>query len=171
MGARFNLFDGMLLVAGLAIGLYLARDFFRVTDGFQRPSGSREPAVILALSHVLYGVTLAALFVQLRRLHPPIWREGRRPGLAGCLAVVVGSAFQFVQAYAINQRSSRIGLTFLAVTVTRPAVLAGAIAAAWLALIVSGRWRPAAAWPDRLGRSVGAAWLLLCFASWLSFFW
>ena len=43
--------------------------------------------------------------------------------------------------------------------------MGGGITAAWLAMIVSGRWRPAPTWPDRLGRALGAAWLLLWLAS------
>jgi hypothetical protein len=36
-----------------------------------------------------------------------------------------------------------------------------AVATAWLAQYLSGRWRRSADWIDTLGRLVGAAWLLI----------
>jgi hypothetical protein len=38
---------------------------------------------------------------------------------------------------------------------------AKAIAAAWLILALSGRWRPERTWVDRLGCLIGLAWIAL----------
>jgi hypothetical protein len=36
-----------------------------------------------------------------------------------------------------------------------------AVAAVWLVLALSGRWRPERSWIDRLGRTLGAIWIII----------
>ena len=36
-----------------------------------------------------------------------------------------------------------------------------AVAAVWLVLVVSGRWRPEKSWIDRLGRALGVIWVMI----------
>jgi hypothetical protein len=47
----------------------------------------------------------------------------------------------------------------LVASFTAPAGLA--VAVAWTVLAVSGRWRPERSWIDRLGRGLGAIWILI----------
>jgi hypothetical protein len=42
-----------------------------------------------------------------------------------------------------------------------PLLLSGAVAVAWLALAVTGRWHPERSWIDRLGRALGLGWLVI----------
>jgi hypothetical protein len=43
-----------------------------------------------------------------------------------------------------------------------------AVAGAWLALVLSGRWRPEPDWIDRAGRAFGVCWIVSPFiATWL----
>ena len=37
-----------------------------------------------------------------------------------------------------------------------------AVAATWMALVVSGRWRVSADWIDRSGLALGMGWLMVC---------
>jgi hypothetical protein len=163
--SRLTLCDAMLLVAGTALGVAVARDYWPHSERFGRGSPSLDPPWLIMLSHLLYGLTLSALFIQLRRTRPPLWRYGRRPGLSACVAVVLASAFQFAFTAVWGRYSSRFGPVFLSVSVTRPHVIAPAVAVAWLTLAIACRWRPSPTWPDRLGRLVGASWLVLYFVS------
>jgi hypothetical protein len=45
---------------------------------------------------------------------------------------------------------------------------AGAVAAVWLFAALAGCWRPEKTWVDRTGRALGAFWLLVAAAYWLS---
>ena len=42
-----------------------------------------------------------------------------------------------------------------------------AVAATWVVLAASGRWRPEKSWVDRLGRALGLAWI--CITALVSF--
>ena len=46
-----------------------------------------------------------------------------------------------------------------------------AVAAAWLALAVAGRWRPERSWIDRLGRVLGVAWIVITAAATIPIAW
>jgi hypothetical protein len=41
-----------------------------------------------------------------------------------------------------------------------------AVAGAWLALALGGRWRPEPSWIDRLGRAVGWLWIAALMVNW-----
>ena len=43
---------------------------------------------------------------------------------------------------------------------------APAVAAAWLGLALSRRWRPEPGWIDRVGRLIGVLWLLTLYFDW-----
>jgi hypothetical protein len=38
------------------------------------------------------------------------------------------------------------------------------VAAIWLLLVLSGRWRPERSWIDRLGRLLGVVWIAVAIA-------
>ena len=47
---------------------------------------------------------------------------------------------------------------------------AAAVAAAWLTLALTGRWRPRPDWLDRAGRALGTFWIAIVPLIWLEAF-
>lgn len=158
---RFTLQDGMILIAGTALGASMARDYLMLDGQGYGRFAAREPIGILATSHVLYGWSLALLGCQACRRGRLGRRVARWPGTAACLAVFLVSLFNLVYFWTIGLARTGYARSFLAVSVTRPQSMAGAITVAWSVLLVSGRWRSSRAWPDRVGRLLGWAWIAL----------
>lgn len=158
---RFTLLDAMILVAGAAVSAAIARSFLLKTNFYPGRLIAIEGAYILSASHVLLGWTLAVLACQAWRRGRLGRRVARWPGTAACLAVFVVASFNLMYAWTVSLARSDSARIFLAVSLARPHTMASAVAVVWCVLLVSGRWRPARAWPDRLGRAVGWAWIAL----------
>jgi hypothetical protein len=158
---RFTLQDGMILIAGTALGGSLARDFILMGGQWYGRFAAREPVAILAASHLLYGWSLGLLGCQASRRGRLGRRIARWPGTAACLGVFIASLFNLLYFWIIGLARTGYARSFLAVSVTRPQWMAAAVAVAWSVLLVSGRWRASRAWPDQLGRLVGWAWIAL----------
>jgi hypothetical protein len=112
----------------------------------------RTPATILGEVGLplLPLSTLAFLLFRLRKPRPP-WRDLlRQPGSVGVLAAVLAV---FVE----------VDLRWFEVPIPTPMPLniGLAVAASWLVLGVSGRWRAEPSWVDRLGLVLGACWIVL----------
>jgi hypothetical protein len=162
---RFTLQDGMILIAGTAVGGAMAREFILMGGQWYGRFAGREPVWILATSHLLYGWSLGLLGCQACRRGRLGRRVARWPGTAACLAVFMASMFNLLYFWLIGLARTDYARSFLAVSVTRPLSIAAGIAVAWSVLLVSGRWRSSRAWPDLLGRILGWAWLALFAAS------
>lgn len=158
---RFTLQDGMILIAGTAVGGSLARELILMSGQWYGRFAGREPIGILAASHLLYGWTLGLLGCQACRRGRLGRRAARWPGTAACLAVFLASMFNLLYFWLIGLARTGYARSFLAVSVTRPLSIAAGVAVAWSVLLVGGRWKPSHAWPDRLGRLLGWAWLAL----------
>ena len=110
------------------------------------------------------------LLLRLRRPRPAWRRVWRQPGMAACLAAVVGWAWA----------GAGLSLTTLLTATVRPSAIqppdrwvqkflvdevfmyvGACVAAAWVLLAVTGLWRRPVDWIDRLGRLVGAAWIVI----------
>jgi hypothetical protein len=92
-----------------------------------------------------------------------LWRQ---PGLAACAAANLGVA---VQALYMALYSHAALLTWehfiMGAFWTGWANCGSAVAGAWLTLIFTGRWRAEVSAIDRLGRMIGACWLLEFFVA------
>ncbi len=115
--------------------------------------------------------TLLLIALRLRAPRPRWRRIWRQPGMAACLAAVVGWIWSALA----------LLLAFDIVYVTRPNTrwhphdewvqqwlsdevfmyVGLAVAATWTVLLISGRWTRPADWIDRMGRIVGFLWILI----------
>ena len=155
---RFSILDGMILVAATAVGLVLARTIF----GDAVTLGANVINISRPITYFLLAWTLAVLTIRLRQPHPSLRRLVCQPGMAACLAVATVTAVD-ATAWAIYwaQLESRHATEMLARYWRgyheRPGLV---VAAVWLGLLLSRRWRPEPGWIDRLGRLIGGLWLL-----------
>jgi len=188
---RFRLIDAMILVAATATALGVVEWVSCASDGELSWSALLEEwrsieqsatdgkgfdleavadwGSILALLTLPLAVswTAALTFIRLLGPRPPLSRVARQPGLAATGAATL--ALLFVGLHGIG-----VSLTFgweaalelillqgsflLAMTSPGPAV-----AAAWLVLAVTRRWKAERSWIDRLGRAVGVCWVVAAF--------
>lgn len=110
---------------------------------------------------VLAWLTFAWLAIRLRPPRPPLRVVARQPGWAACassaplivLALVAGG---------VQSTTTRSMVVWLPGLWYDPFTLAvgAAVIGAWLQSLWAGRWRAEAHWIDRLGRAVGAGWIL-----------
>jgi hypothetical protein len=99
------------------------------------------------LSSVLLGLTLAQPVLRLRRPRPPLQDVIRQPGLAVCLALILGTI-------AAVDLWWMIGTDVIAwIGPVLP------LALLWPLLGIFP-WRPEPSWIDRLGRAVGWGWVI-----------
>ncbi len=155
----FGLLDAMILVAAVA-------GFFAASRGillwpndpndfpFWQQLGRRWGLLLLFLSVAMVLIRLAPPRPRCRRL----WSQ---PGFTACVAALFGFAVNS-SFTALRLHASLIGPE--AYTMTRfcegwpyagPAVLG-----AWLALVLTRRWRAERGAIDRLGRLIGLLWLI-----------
>jgi hypothetical protein len=164
-----TIFDAMTLVAVTAVGFAIARLCLLQI----MPRSSPAFAVRLTAVFVALGLTITLVPLRLRRPRPR--RPGRLPGTLACCAVALALVFilaeqasawfepipgpaRFVPHYhAIN----------LVFNLLRLDLYSPAVAGAWLALALSGRWRPERDWLDQAGRALGVCWIVAPFiAAW-----
>jgi hypothetical protein len=126
------------------------------------------------------------LFVlSLRRPRPRLRRLARQPGFVACGAVTLVAAIRLLGFFTLLARTIGNPRTFLTLSLgvlnafsvtgsynsayfaASAFGLSVAVAAAWLLLSVSGRWRSEPAWLDRAGRCLGAYWIaIIPFSCW-----
>jgi len=152
----------MAYVAAAALGLAgglvpFARPGLRNGWQYEPVIGS----VWLALS-----LSLATLAAGLRRPRPALSRLARRPGFVACLSAavtllvaVVSQAEGLIGALADGGWPVDRSRLFWSVGTNVNMNTRYAIAAAWAAQGLAGRWRPEPCWTDRLGLSLGGYWL------------
>ena len=151
-------------------------------------------AYMLAVLPVPALWSIALFGLSLRRPRPDWRRLIRRPGFVACGAVTLVSLIRLLGFLTLVVRTLgnpycttyvRAGEIF-SVTVSYPGPVnvatvcisslcnvsssgrsGQAVAAAWLLLVASGRWRSEPAWLDRLGRGLGAYWIgIIPFSCW-----
>ena len=167
---RMTLSDAMILVAVTAAGFATARTCLRVMPGWDPAFATRMTAVFVALA-----LTIALIPLRLR--HPRPRRPGRLPGMLACCAVALAMAFILAeQAMSwlkpatgpalVEPHYRTINLVF---NLLRLDLYSPAVAGGWLALALSGRWRPVRDWLDRAGRALGVCWIVSpLIVSWVS---
>ncbi|WP_406698467.1 hypothetical protein V5E97_06275 [Singulisphaera sp. Ch08] len=156
-----TLSDAMIGVAVTAAGLAIARAcLLHVT-----PGATGWFAVRISTTFVALALTITLLLLRFRQPRPR--RPCRHPGSVACCAVAFASALIFViwVSYWLMPgpsppsfvRSDRT--VVLVANVLRLELYSFTVAGAWLALAVSGRWRPGPDWIDRAGRILGVLWI------------
>lgn len=159
---QFTLFDGMVLVAAMALGLGLARAI--------DPNGL-APRHGYVLRWVFYGpipclASAGALGLVTILLHRPRAlrrRLLRQPGLVACAVSLASIGVAFVGnlgfLWSLGVRPTRFSLLsvdyWFACSGRTPEFVIGA----WLCLWITGRWRGGENWIDRAGRVVGGFWI------------
>jgi hypothetical protein len=168
-GRRFNMADGLIVIAAIAASLALLRDAPWPSHVFIGGNfsyyGETPLAVRMAMraTYVLIPWTVAVFLMRLRRPRPPLRRLVLRPGMAACGAVTLWLGFKtllLVVMLGVPQKRPLVK-AYLGDGVAIVSWAAPAVAGAWLLLIFSGRWRSDSGWMDRLGRTLGACWLVL----------
>jgi hypothetical protein len=190
---RFTLRDLMIVIAAVAISLWLSPDhlsgaFVRALDQLVRDHSFRKPAYTIRLMlngdpNLIYHFsiqpmalvwTLTLLLLEYLHYRPPLHRLARQPGFAACLAVVVVIVLVGSMNFAfLEYRMDDVPLwpkvrAYLALTLTfNQGQCAAAVAIAWLTLALTGRWRPRPDWLDRAGRALGIFWLAVVPLVWI----
>ena len=175
----FTLGDSMILIVALALGLAIARPGIGMTANAFRTvpqSHFRTLAGAVQVGRVLNIVMLTFLFfllpafliLRLKRPRPPFRLMMGQPGFAGCAAVVA----LVVIAVPLSLLAPS-GLGQLFIESAAKVLLPAAVPLAWVYLIATRRWDPEPSWIDRMGRVLGALWMVslpgLLVLSWLPY--
>jgi hypothetical protein len=180
---RLTLRDVLIVVAFLALGFGLLR--LRITFAdvprFFRSAFTPVPwelpvgVLVLRLSGLVelaipcfLSWTLGLLILRVALPRPPIRCLFRQPGFVGCvafLAIAVCSYAATFASLAIRGRLASVTTRELIGFHSTASLLmtqfgGWGMAAAWIILGLSGRWRFEASWIDRFGRAMGVFWLV-----------
>lgn len=188
---RFRLLDAMILVAATAVGcagtnvlfanpdpnaIFAWRTFSELKDSLFE---SRDTEMKWMTAVILCGEILAACapivaawgvaLIALRWIGPrPRWRRlAREPGIMACCAsttplivlgghgiiYALGHRYQLLIDYMVDP----IGMGLM----IWPMTLGMSVLAAWMTLLLGGRWRAEPTWIDRLGRAIGVFWVVV----------
>ena len=179
---RLNLLDGMIVMAGVAACLLLTRlylteyapRFIEAARDYDRYVSATSPLVWLpACWYVAEGCKFATLWlgfftpiVLLIRLRPPRPRRRRmfvQPGTVAMMAVTLITGLGVMLWGAANTVTGwGPSLFFYTFAFTDYLAHAGsAVLVAWTTLILARRWRPEPSSIDRVGRFLGACWIVL----------
>lgn len=182
---RFRLLDAMILVAATVVGFAFVGGIAAMTNGGLSWSSLYEEVAILmkgqaregafwraivigaeAMTHFSPVVAMWGLaLIPISLIGPrPRWRRmARQPGLTavsamalavaliGMPCVVLGMAFG-IEAYAYSSADG--------IWVISPMLIGMGVLTAWMTLLVGRRWRAERSWIDRLGRAIGAFWII-----------
>lgn len=166
---KLTILDAMILVAAVACGLAMSRTvdpggasysqnwFGRITDG---------PVRVSAALPYLIALTPAVMLMRIRRPRPRWRRLMRQPGMAACSVAMVPIVVALLR-LACREWPPQAPYPSDFDMIWDPlywdcAFDAGLwVLAAWLALALSGRRRSEPSGIDRLGRLVGAGWLMV----------
>jgi hypothetical protein len=181
---RFRLIDAMILVAAtaLASGLMLGmeqisrgqiswRDLPGLFDFHPRifGSGKHDPTIdvfvsaaflvtLLALPFAAMW-TLALIPIRLTGPRPRFRRLARQPGIVAAFSAALALAIVGIQVGIVLWKDSESPFAMLALAAV-PAYPGLAVLIAWMTLLVGRRWRAEPSWVDRLGRALGAFWIV-----------
>ncbi|MDB5352456.1 MAG: hypothetical protein JWN86_3703 [Planctomycetota bacterium] len=176
---RFTILDGLSLVAATAVGLGISRAVIApMVGGFPTSLPDLKMAalvLLIAMLPVVWAWTLALIPLRLRGPRPSYRRLYRQPGWTAAIATLIGPLGEMCRwAWFILLpfgSSIRFDLPFAPFDVFRRLLppIGLAVALAWTLLFLSGGWRAEPSWIDRLGRGLGAMWILgLPFLFWLA---
>jgi formate-dependent nitrite reductase membrane component NrfD len=159
----FTILDGMILVAGAAVGVAVLRGPFedyalRDTWGFWGHPFVGGVLIILAALMLIF---------RLRRPRQSIRQIASQPGAVACFTMVAFSSVAMVDQWLqdafqgglleIPLSSYNWSMTFLAV---QQYLLAWNVVICWTLLALGRRWRPEPGWIDGTSRAIGWAWIV-----------
>jgi hypothetical protein len=165
---RFTLLDALVLIAATAGGFAIIR--------FSQESSFPGELVMPPLERFLFEagwtfdyrippvlvcLSLATALCALRSpqsLRKPLIRS---PGVIACLLVVLVVVMETGRNFITHLVRHRQDPFLEMATVNWAYVSRQAVLVAWIAVRLSGRWRPVRGWPDRLGRWIGWTWLIM----------
>lgn len=180
---EFAVLDAMALVAATAAGMAWIRSnydwqfFFWTWGSFYTKGDVLQTGsyLIRFLWPFLLAWTLAVLVLRSRRPRPPRRHLMRQPGLVACCAATLGTALRFwpslvgiVAGVPLIDSPSRLPSSFWYEFATGDGAAEAiglAVATAWITLVLTRGWHPEPTWVDRLGRILGACWILLFLVS------
>ncbi len=187
--AGIKLRDGLILIAGFAVGLASSIRLVRLQTkaglgeafavslaelGAEGPSFRRVSNLARLCTEVyihfvpfLIAFSIALLLCRLLPPRPPLRRIAREPGFVATAAIACG-ALVFLPAivrailrqYVLAEPGIDVLRYLPTVARTMNLTSASSVLAAWVVLAVSGRWRSRCDWVDRLGRIFAVVWLL-----------
>jgi hypothetical protein len=168
----FGLGDGLILIAGAAVGLAAAQAVASIDGcGLTVPhvglSWSQDIAQVFAdvalwlVEPFLEAWTLTCLILFLRPPRPALRRLWRKPGALACLVAAI--LMLLMAAVGIVADRTMIPSYFhVYVPLLFGSVHAGAgVASCWMTMLLWNRWRSEPTWLDRLGRLTGAVWIAI----------
>lgn len=175
---HFTIGDGMILVAGTAMGLAWTAQAWRAFSDVPVADDAWGPAwaatmngFVLALPCVLI-LTFTWLVLRLRGPRPPWRRVACLPGTTAVLTaafsltlfapfvvMILLAAARRLGSYSELWKESAAGMIELAALSTP--VIGFSILSAWVLLVVQRRWRCERSWLDRMGRALGMAWIMI----------
>jgi hypothetical protein len=200
LSRRFTLLDAMLLVVAAAVGLTLARVTLPDQTSIKTPPTPVAPAypagvhslpALIKLREILgsavtasatvspsiMAFTIAVLFLRFRKPRPRSRLIFRHPGAMGCSAAFLALLIAILALTPTTLQSlgkpNFHGWMFnVWLIISRGAGMA--VAGAWLTLAMSGQWRAAGDWIERMGQVLSVAWMLALLLeialAWSSFF-
>ncbi len=156
---RFHLWDAMILVAAMAVGLAIAR--VALSQGYPRRLISPRDHLLYAIERghaavfsCVAALTAAFLPLRLRRPIPAFPRVCTQPGFVACCIAIV----QLMEGAVIASFAETAPHTFaLALS---PAI-GISVAGAWLILWFNGWWKAEPGWNDAMGRVLGVCWIVM----------
>ncbi len=180
-----TLLDAMILVVAVAVGLALTR----YPLGYQLPRlpvataaiapsapvGAARTApihqmiiqVVAASAYVYPSVltlTVAALVLRFIRPRPSVRRILRQPGAVGCAVAVFCCLLilpdRIPEILSWRGKGNLDWRDFFNLSLNTARMTGLAVASAWLALALGGRWRAERTWIDWLGQVVAGAWIV-----------
>ncbi len=176
---RLTLFDLIALIAAFGLSVAAAANLYPDINWSAIPTiwmnmvaqegAAIGSAMFLAEASIvlLPGVAILALALLALRLRLPrprrclrIWTQ---PGSLACLAIAIATSISYFGSLAgMLARDAPIGPPpWLFINSQSPIRTAGtSVAAAWITLHLTGRWRPEPSWLDRAGRILGAVVLI-----------
>jgi hypothetical protein len=176
---RSALVDAMILVAALSVGCLAIRATLPTLDSMksnlsraQSPGMRRFQALQFGLSAFipyLSVLTPALLILRLRQPRPTLRHVGRQPGMVACTAATIAMAIETRWIGSLIW----VGSGFIhaeTVFVGYAQQVSFAVVGAWIALALSGRWRPEKSWIDRSGRLIGWVWVVVTILSWSRYY-
>jgi hypothetical protein len=164
---KFTLMDGMILIAGIAVGFTGFRAQFGSISDWERWIASFD-----SLSgFTLMLMSALVLVFRLRRPRPTIRRVFCQPGAVACFtAVAFGFIYdvQYILLMAVDA-DRRMEKTFSGwvwwIIETPGSEFAWIVPITWVLMLLSRRWRPELGWIDRSGFLVGWGWIIWGLAS------
>ena len=172
MPRKLRFSDIMILIGALGAAVIVDRQgtlgLYKLTPRQMSYEGSIVVAVDYQFQKLMpFIIIYTAAFTGIQIIQPGVKgrRVGERPG--GVLCAIVCLAFTIL--FAWLEVAWKMGWHRGQALVFWHYVpyISLVVAASWSTLFVSGRWNPEPHWMDRMGRALGAVWLIPLLLVWL----